>query len=395
MSEVKVRTPDVNRSSEKAGGQAGYRQSKRVNGYPGEQTGVGARGAAVCVGFPVWKRPHVKPFFFSVCERVVHIDNPLRAVNYAKSNNCRIITWASSEKEGLTVLANSEGIDVIHMEDGFLRSVGLGSDFHVPYSLVLDRKGIYYDSTRPSELECVLEEGGFDSQVLERACRLRGEIIKRGISKYNTGSKAINELDLPKDRPVIFVPGQVENDASVLRCSSDIDTNLKLLEAVRQARPNAFICYKPHPDVQAGNRPGRIPDAVASKFCDMIVGNVSAASFTEIVDEVHTISSLTGFEALLRGREVHTYGGPFYAGWGLTTDRLVFPRRSRKITLDELVAAALILYPTYYDWETLRLCGPERILGLLSAQSDHDPDSHGQIRRLIRMLFKPHIKRRI
>ncbi len=350
----------------------------------------------MCVGFPVWKRPHVKPFFFSVSEKIVYIDDPARAVSYAKSNRCQIITWASSEKEGLTALANSEGVDVIHMEDGFLRSVGLGSNFHVPYSLVLDKKGIYYDSTRPSELECALEKGGFDGEVLDRAARLRREIIGKGISKYNTGSKIVRNLKLPKDKACIFVPGQVENDASILRCSGDIDTNLKLLQAVRQARPDAFILYKPHPDVLAGNRPGGIPDPIASQFCDMIVGNVSAASLAGIVDEVHTISSLTGFEALLRGKQVHTYGGPFYAGWGLTTDRLPFPRRRRKLTLDELVAAALILYPTYYDWETQRFCGPERILSRLSVRSNPNTDSgpQGPIRRLVRMFLNPYVKRR-
>ena len=44
-----------------------------------------------------------------------------------------------------------------------------------------------------------------------------------------------------------------------------------------------------------------------------------------IVDEVHTLTSLTGFEALLRGIEVHAYGGPFYAGWGLTMIGLISP----------------------------------------------------------------------
>ena len=43
------------------------------------------------------------------------------------------------------------------MEDGFIRSVGLGSDFNWPYFLAVDRKGIYYDPSRPSELEDILQ----------------------------------------------------------------------------------------------------------------------------------------------------------------------------------------------------------------------------------------------
>ncbi len=56
------------------------------------------------------------------------------------------------------------------------------------------------------------------------------------------------------------------------------------------------------------------------------------------------MTSLTGFEALLRGKAVFTYGLPFYAGWGLTQDRHAHPRRHRRLSIDELVAAALIGY---------------------------------------------------
>ena len=84
------------------------------------------------------------------------------------------------------------------------------------------------------------------------------------------------------------------------------------------------------------------------------------------VDEVHTLTSLTGFEALLRGVRVTTYGGPFYAGWGLTTDRArrdngFYARRSARLTLDELVAGVLLLYPAYYDWETKSFCSAEDV----------------------------------
>ena len=68
------------------------------------------------------------------------------------------------------------------------------------------------------------------------------------------------------------------------------------------------------------------------------------------VAEVHTMTSLTGFEALLRGLKVTTYGVPFYAGWGLTTDKATIPaRRNQCIDLDSLIYATLIAYPRYFD----------------------------------------------
>lgn len=58
----------------------------------------------------------------------------------------------------------------------------------------------------------------------------------------------------------------------------------------------------------------------------------------------------------MRGVKVCTYGGPFYAGWGLTEDKQSFPRRKARLNLDELVAGALLLYPSYYDWQTENFC---------------------------------------
>src|SRR5690606_24218845 len=69
-----------------------------------------------------------------------------------------------------------------------------------------------------------------------------------------------------------------------------------------------------------------------------------------MVDEVHVITSLAGFEALLHGKAVTTHGTPFFAGWGLTQDLAPpSPRRGVARTLDELVAAVLLRYPPYLD----------------------------------------------
>ena len=76
------------------------------------------------------------------------------------------------------------------------------------------------------------------------------------------------------------------------------------------------------------------------------------------------MTSLTGFEALLRGIPVTTIGAPFYAGWGLTRDlgsvparRLAGPRPS----LEALVHATLISYPRYRDPVTSLACPAEVI----------------------------------
>jgi capsular polysaccharide export protein len=46
--------------------------------------------------------------------------------------------------------ADAQRIPLWRMEDGFIRSSGLGSDLLAPLSLVLDKTGIYYDASRPA-----------------------------------------------------------------------------------------------------------------------------------------------------------------------------------------------------------------------------------------------------
>ncbi len=56
------------------------------------------------------------------------------------------------------------------------------------------------------------------------------------------------------------------------------------------------------------------------------------------------------------------YGQPFYAGWGLTHDLVPLTRRTGRLTIDELAAGTLILYPTYVSRTTGRFTTPEKAL---------------------------------
>jgi len=289
-------------------------------------------------------------------------------------------------------LGNPGSLHVITLEDGFLRSVGLGAELVQPLSLIMDRVGIYYDATRPSELEQILQCGSFEDALLARAARLRERIVQAGLTKYNVGRERWR-------RPahagrVILVPGQVERDASIRFGSPHIKTNLELLMAVRSANPDAYLIYKPHPDVQAGLRlMGKEEDSVG-RYCDEVVRDAPMDQLLAQLDEVHVLTSLAGFEALLRGKQVVTYGQPFYAGWGLTRDVCRPERRTRRLQLDELVAGVLILYPTYVSRITGRFTTPERVLDELLAWRD-ELDKSGLPRlkqRLVRSVIALHAK---
>jgi capsular polysaccharide export protein len=123
-------------------------------------------------------------------------------------------------------------------------------------------------------------------------------------------------------------------------------------------------------------------------LADTIVRGVAMPTLLDAVDEVHTITSLTGFEALLRGLRVVAYGQPFYAGWGLTEDRSPPRRRTRTLTRDELVAGALILYPRYLDPLTGLPCPPEVLIERLTQAHLWTPGPRIRVRAFYGMLRK-------
>lgn len=311
------------------------------------------QGRWQAVGFSRWKRGFL-PFYLGSRAETQWIPRKRYLTEQRQpARSDHLLAWASQVTAELQEEARTKGQTLWKVEDGFLRSVGLGVDRVMPLSLVLDDLGIYYDATRPSRLETLLEEGNLDPSLLARAAALREQLLALKLSKYNVAIANTQEQQaleaLPKNRRVVLVPGQVETDASIALGSPNVRSNLELLKRVRQHCPDAFIIYKPHPDVVGGGRYGDVDATHAADYCDLELSDTGMPVILDFVDEVHTMCSLTGFEALLRGISVVTHGMPFYAGWGLTRDYLSCARRTRKLSLDELVAGTLLCYPTYVD----------------------------------------------
>lgn len=159
----------------------------------------------------------------------------------------------------------------------------------------------------------------------------------------------------------------MEDDASIRLGAGEVKTNIGLLLAARAAHPNAHIIYKPHPDVVAGLRDGTVGEQAALEYCDQIVEDADVTKLIEASDEIWTITSLLGFEALLRGKPVVCLGLPFYAGWGLTRDfGPTGARRGVAVSLDQLVHATLVDYPRYLDPVSKMPCTAELIVDRLA-----------------------------
>ncbi len=321
-------------------------------------------GTTLAVGFSRWKWTAVSRFFESPGGQIHFLKEAELEKHLKEKGAERVVVWGQNLTAELEQKVQRNGFSVERVEDGFLRSTRLGSDLTPPSSLVWDRSGIYYDPSRPSDLETILLEIQLSEGNLRRAARLRDMLVRGQLTKYNVQSDVPPRVRAA-GRRVILVVGQVDGDASVRLGGGEIDSSAKLVRAVREACPEAFLLYKPHPDVLSGNRPGSLSRREL-KLVDHVEARASSLACLSVAQEVHTLTSLLGFEALLRGARVFTYGLPFYAGWGLTTDRMTSPRRTRTLSLDELVWGALIQYPLYVSQTTGYSVGPEEIVYELS-----------------------------
>ena len=327
-------------------------------------------------GFTPWKQPSLRRFLAG------------RAVRFrwARSLPGRraeaVAVWGRRARPRLLATAADRKLLVLRVEDGFLRSVGLGADLIDPISWVVDRTGMYYDATGPSDLERLLAGSDWTAAQLQRAAALRQRLVTEAITKYNL-SGASWQRPASASR-VVLVVGQVESDASIRFGAPALNSNLALLQAVRAAEPDAFVIYKPHPDVVAGLCRSGEGELQAAAFCDQVLTEGSISTLFSQVDALHVLTSLAGFEALLRGVEVHCWGLPFYAGWGLTRDQLRCERRGRSLPLDALVHGALIDYPRYVSRHSGWFISPEQAIDELVAWRQGPPVQRSLVQALFR-----------
>ncbi|AEY02719.1 capsule export protein KpsC [Oceanimonas sp. GK1] len=322
------------------------------------------------VGFSLWRRRFAPRFLRRYAKKVIFVDRMPDAMDSRLRGNDTspsraVLVWGRKFESQLAGCS----LPVWRMEDGFLRSVGLGSDLRRPGSLVIDPLGMYYDPRTPSAIEHYLKHHDFSALELELGEQLLTHFREQALTKYNVGVR--RQLDWraqASHRPVILVPGQVDDDASVQLGSPFVAGNAALLQAVRAAHPNAFIVFKPHPDVVSGNRKGQVPEKVLKACVDLVETEAGIVDCLDECDAVHTLTSLTGLEALIRGKPVTVWGQPFYAGWGLTTNVHPVTRRARTLPLAALVYATYAWYPTYVDYDSGLCSTPLRMARQLAQE---------------------------
>jgi capsular polysaccharide export protein len=308
---------------------------------------------ALLVGFNNWKYGFIsdylkeyKVIFTPLKMHKIYKYLLLRSLN-PKPNF--IVVWGYNNDTILEKYAKNKNIPLYRMEDGFVRSALLGASHATPYSLILDKKGLYYNPEIESDLEAILNTYNFkdDEILMKNAEEALSLLVKMKISKYNTPStKKIERLEF-KTKKRVVVLGQVDKDNAIKYGNLDNWSSEDLVRLARYENPDADVYYRPHPEIYKGFQKSKFRRKKIEYFAKIVSPDEPLLEFLETIDHVYVINSLSGLEALVRGIKVTVVGAAFYGGWGLTDDRYKFERRKRTLTLLELFAGIYLKYPKY------------------------------------------------
>ena len=257
------------------------------------------------------------------------------------------------KKSGLKAMALAKKHKTSYrlLEDGFIRSIGLGVNGSPSFSLVEDDRGIYYDATTPSKLENILNTYDFksDTALMETTKEAMKLIREYHISKYNHAPDIAADFFKDDTGEKVLVIAQTEGDASLKYGLGTFFSTQKMIEDAIAENPHATVYIKIHPDVLSGKKDSDIKVAEIPNECKLLDEDINPISLLKHFDKVYTKTSGMGMEALILGLDVVCYGMPYYAGWRVTADRQVCSRRTRKLTIEEVFAGAYILYTQYYN----------------------------------------------
>lgn len=299
----------------------------------------------------------------------VHLHRPFPLPLFRMRRRDFLIGWGyKSDARLARLIAQLRRRPFLHLEDGFLRSIGLGVDDSPALSIVIDDIGMYYDARRPSRLETILNgthcpfpdlppfnslqhlfdnaaaDPLNDAALLTRADRCIQYIVKHRLSKYNDAAR----LDLgPKTRTRVLVVDQTAGDHSIEFGLAEAASFKQMLRCALNDHPDAEIIVKVHPDVLAGKKKGHLLNVGNGDRVRIVAEAANPLELCRQVDHVYVVTSQLGFEALMAGKPVTCFGAPFYSGWGLTHDQVTIARRRKTRSLAQVFAAAYMLYARY------------------------------------------------
>lgn len=315
--------------------------------------------------------------------------DPDVAVDLAAGAGAGLLAWADRIDPRIEDEARRRGLDVTRFGTGPIDASGIASEAVPLPTVAVDDLGIDFDATRPSAFEAIANTHEFEDDLLRRAADLRVRLVALDQKRSRSDADLRQEVgDKAGGKPVVLVIGEAVNTAQSRLGTSGVASNRALVRAARAARPDGHVVFLEPPGLESRRRAGWLPAAALRPDADQVVRPVHMASLFAIADEVHVNTSRFGFDAILHGCRVVCWGKPAYAGWGLTDDRVPNPRRVRVLDRDDLVAAALLVYPRYVDPVSGILCEAEDLIARLETMRSAEPKPVGLGRRLRNRLIR-------
>ena len=139
---------------------------------------------ATVTGTYWWNRPTLRALF-SEATGPRFVWRFADALAAAKAGQTSLVAWSSRLTPADETAAAEADIPLYRIEDGFLRSIGLGAGFVTAASLAIDSRGIYYDASRPSDLEHLLETAELTPADIAEGARIRERILAARLTRYN------------------------------------------------------------------------------------------------------------------------------------------------------------------------------------------------------------------
>lgn len=257
--------------------------------------------------------------------------------------------------------AEKRRIPFFIFEDGFVRSVhtwcaNVNKKLRSGISFLVDTKGAYFDGNIQTDLEELLNTYEVPLQCQDYAKNIIRKLVSKRITKYNNQPLELDcilgKCSDKENVKRVLVIDQSYGDMSLIRGGiTDAIFKQMIDDAVRE-NPDYEILFKVHPDTIAKKENSAFLQSLPQKV-NILDVYVNPLVLLERVDKVYVATSQMGFEALMLGKEVHVYGMPFYAGWGLTCDKINCGRRTRNLNLYELF---YIVYSNYIAPERNEYC---------------------------------------
>ncbi|MGP9556444.1 capsular polysaccharide export protein, LipB/KpsS family [Psychrobacter sp. AOP7-A1-24] len=223
-----------------------------------------------------------------------------------------IYIWGYKAPQYFIEYVREQNLDIFFLEDGFIRSGPEDDSSEPPLSIVMDSQAPYFDTTRPNDLTDLIasfafEQNGYDETLAQE---MLDYYVSHRVSKYNH-QPYVNVVPIYgiKSKKRILVLGQVPHDDSLKYGGGEGITLLDVVNQAIEENPDTQIIVKPHPmtldDLSTIN-------TLTDLDCLILTQSIHLVDALETIDHVYTITSLGGFEALLRGKKVTVLGQPFY-----------------------------------------------------------------------------------